>query len=204
MITLDIFDILIRDIKSESPLEIAGVFFGLISVLYERKGNVLLYPTGIISVLIYVFICYRSKLYADMGINAYYFVVSIYGWYYWLKRDSSGRQTPVSACSRREAVTYIITLIVSFIILYILLKFFTDSDVAVVDATTTAIFFTGMLLLARKKIENWYAWIAGNFISIPLYIYKGLLLTSLQFLVFLILSVSGYIIWKKLLEKETT
>ena len=191
------------DLANLSPLEIGGVFFGLVSVLFERKGNILLYPTGIVSVLIYVYLCFRSKLYADMAINIYYFVVSIYGWYYWMQRDASGKQTPVTRCSRKEIRLSFGLLVTSFIVLYLLLKYFTDSDVAVVDATTTAIFFTGMILLSRKKIENWYAWIIGNFISIPLYFYKGLVLTSFQFLVFLILSVSGYFVWKKLLEKET-
>ena len=91
---------------------------------------------------------------------------------------------------------------ISFIVLYLLLKYFTDSDVAVVDALTTAIFVSGMVLMARKKIENWIAWIIGDFIAIPLFFYKGLFLTSLQFLVFFVLAISGFYIWKKLLQQQ--
>ena len=200
----DILPVLLTDLQNLRPLEIAGVFFGLVSVLFERKGNVLLFPTGIVSVIIYVFLCFRSRLYADMAINIYYFVVSLYGWYYWIHKGSSGRPVPVTRCGNRELLNYLLILAGSFVVLFIVLKYFTDSDVPLVDATTTALFFVGMLLLARKKIENWIAWIFGNFISIPLYFYKGLVLTSIQFLVFFILSISGYLVWKKLLVQEET
>jgi nicotinamide mononucleotide transporter len=198
----DIVQVLIANLQNLKPLEIAGVFFGLISVLFERKGNILLFPTGIVSVIIYVFLCFRSKLYADMAINIYYFVVSLYGWHYWLHKSTSGKTVPVTQLSRKEWWNYLFVLIGSFIILFVLLKYFTDSDVPLADSTTTALFFTGMLLLARKKLENWYAWIIGNLISIPLYFYKGLVLTSFQFLIFFFLAISGYFIWKKLMGQE--
>ncbi len=199
----EIMQLLIRDARNLSPLEVGGVFFGLVSVLYERRGNVLLFPTGIISVLIYVYLCFHTKLYADMATNIYYFVVSIYGWYYWASRDKSGKQPPVSRLTQKEVYAYLVILVLSFIVLYLLLKYFTDSNVPVADATTTAISFVGMILLSRKKIENWYAWMAANFISIPLYFYKGLVLTSFQFLIFFIISISGFLVWRKLLEQQT-
>ena len=198
----DILQVLVTDLQNLKPLEIGGVFFGLVSVLFERKGNVLLFPTGIVSVLVYVFLCFRSRLYADMAINIYYFIVSIYGWYYWVHKGTSGKTVPVTQCDNRELMKYLLILVGSFVVLFVLLKYFTDSDVPMVDATTTALFLVGMLLLARKKIENWFAWIVGNFISIPLYFYKGLVLTSIQFLVFFIISISGYLVWKKLLVQE--
>ncbi len=197
-----IYTMLIHDIENLRPLEIAGVFFGLVSVLYERKGNVLLYPTGLINVVIYIYLCFIAKLYGDMAINIYYFIVSIYGWYFWLHKNKKGNYVAISFCTRKELVNFFILLIVSFIVLYILLRFFTDSNVPMIDSFTTSLFFTGMLLLARKKIENWYMWIIGDFISIPLYFYKGLALTSLQFLVFFILAISGYFVWKKLYNTQ--
>ncbi len=197
-----LYAMLVNDLENLRPLEIAGVFFGLVSVLYERKGNVLLYPTGIINVLIYVYLCFQSKLYGDMAINVYYFVVSIYGWYFWLHKDDKGKYVFISYCSRKELLNFLILLIVSFILLYILLRFFTDSNVPLIDSFTTALFFTGMLLLARKKIENWFMWIIGDFISIPLYFYKGLAFTSLQFVVFFILAISGYFVWNRMYKTQ--
>jgi nicotinamide mononucleotide transporter len=200
MILLNIFRQFLSDLSSVGPLEFAGVFFGLISVLYERKGNILVFPTGIVSVSIYVYLCFQTKLYADMAINGYYFLMSVYGWHYWLKKRPGGHALPVTSCNRTEYRNYLLIFIVSFLILYFLLENFTDSDVAVADSLTTAFFFTGMLLLARKKIENWLAWIAGNLISVPLYYYKGLVLTSFQFLVFTLIAISGYFAWKKMLQ----
>jgi nicotinamide mononucleotide transporter len=204
MVLLNLYDLLISNIRSESPVEIVAVFFGLVSVLYERKGNILVFPTGIVSVIIYVYLCYHAKLYADMLINGYYFIMSLYGWYFWLKKDKSNQYTPVTRCEKPELRKYILLFVFSFIVIYITLKFLTDSDVPVMDALTTAIFVCGMVLLARKKIENWIAWMAGNFLAIPLFFYKGLILTGIQFLVFFILSVSGYLMWKKLLQQQPT
>jgi nicotinamide mononucleotide transporter len=202
MILSNIYDLLIGNIRSESPVEFVAVFFGLVSVLYERKGNILVFPTGIISVLIYVYICFHAKLYADMMINGYYFIMSIYGWHYWLRRDKTNQNTPITWCDKSEIKKYFLIFTISFILLYIILKYFTDSDVPVMDSLTTSVFVSGMILLARKKIENWIAWIIGNFIAIPLFFYKGLVLTSLQFLVFFILAISGYYMWKKLLHQQ--
>lgn len=202
MILNTVFDILFSNIRSISPLEIAGVFFGLVSVLYERKGNILVFPTGMVSVLIYVYLCFRTRLYADVVVNLYYFVVSIYGWYFWSRRNQSGRYTLITRSSRKELLKYLLIVALSYVVIYVLLKYFTDSDVAIVDSLTTSLFFAGMLLMARKKIENWIAWMVGNFICIPLYFYKGLVLTSLQFLVFFILSVSGWYLWKRMLREQ--
>ena len=141
----DIVQVLITDLQNLRPLEICGVFFGLVSVLFERKGKVLLFPTGIISVLIYVFLCFRSKLYADMAINIYYFVVSVYGWYYWVHKGSTGKTVPVTQCEKRELLGYLGILIGSFVVLFILLNYFTDSDVPLADASTTALFFVGFV-----------------------------------------------------------
>ncbi len=198
----EISEVFMENLRSATLLEYLGVLFGLASVLYERKGNILVFPTGIVSVLIYIYICFNHKLYADMGINGYYFIMSVYGWYFWLKKDNAGHATPITTCSRNEIMKYFVLTFSAFILLYFVLEYLTDSDVAAADALNTSIFITGMILLARKKLENWIAWIAGNFVSIPLYFYKGLVLTSLQFLIFFILSISGYVMWKKLLKQQ--
>jgi nicotinamide mononucleotide transporter len=190
-------ELLIRNLQNTGVPEMVGVFFGLVSVLYARKGNVLVFPSGIISVLIYVYLCFQRRLYADMAINAYYFLMSVYGWYFWIRKTDKSEKQPITSCNRTEMINYLAVTILSFVIIYFILARFTDSDVPFIDSLTTAVFFTGMLLMARKKIENWLLWILGNTISIPLYFYKGLILTSLQFLVLLILAISGYLVWKK-------
>jgi nicotinamide mononucleotide transporter len=181
-------------------LEAVAVFFGLLSVWYARKENILVFPTGIISVLIYVYICFGAKLYADMGINAYYFAMSMYGWYTW-SQVSGEKALPISYNTPFETRMSITILVLSFTILWYALSKFTDSDVPVWDALTTSIFFVAMYLMARKKVENWIAWIVADIISIPLYFYKGLLLTSFQFIVFLVLAIMGFITWQQQIAK---
>ncbi|MEQ9285597.1 MAG: nicotinamide riboside transporter PnuC [Cyclobacteriaceae bacterium] len=181
-------------------LEAVAVLFGLLSVWYAKKENILVFPTGIVSVLIYVHICFGAKLYADMGINAYYFVMSVFGWYKWGKGDTKQTQLPVSANNPSENLVSLLILVVSYVVLNFVLIEYTDSDVPRWDAITTAFAFTAMWLMAKKKIENWLAWIITDLISIPLYFHKGYILTSFQFLVFLILAIAGYISWRKTLR----
>lgn len=185
-------------------LEAVAVVFGLASVWYARLENILVYPTGIVSVIIYVYICAGAKLYADMGINAYYFVMSIYGWIIWSKKVDPTHHIPVSRNSLSENISAMIILVASFLVLRYVLVNYTDSDVPIWDSVTTSIAFVGMWLMARKKLENWIAWIIADAISIPLYFYKGLLLTSFQYFVFLILATMGYIAWKKDVESRTS
>ncbi len=191
-----------QGIAEYSLLEVGGVFFGLISVIFAKKENILVFPSGIISVLIYIYLTFHARLYADMAINAYYFAMSIYGWYYWAKKENGNEETPVSTNTRKEWIVTLAILVFSFILLQQVLLHLTDSDVPTIDALTTAIFFVGMQLMAKKKIENWIAWIIGDFISIPLYFYKGLVLTSFQFLIFFILAIAGYLSWKKTLNQK--
>ena len=195
------FEILYNNILDSSYLEIIAVIFGLLSVWFAKKENILVFPIGIVSVLIYVYICFYAKLYADMGINFVYFVMSIYGWYMWSRKDEKKKVLPISFCSVKEHIINIVMFVFFFIVLSYVLKNYTDSNVPIWDSLTTAIFIVGMWLMALKKIENWIAWIIGDIISIPLYFYKGLVFTSLQFTIFLIIAVLGYIEWKKKFEE---
>ncbi len=196
MIELSIFQTLYHNILDSSWLEGVAVLFGLLSVWYAKKEKILVYPTGIINVLIYVYICYKVKLYADMGINAFYFVMSVYGWFKWSMKMEDKQVRPITYCKRKEWILSLSGTMVFFIILVYVLKNHTDSNVPIWDALTTAIFIIGMWLMAFKKVENWLFWIAGDLISIPLYASKGLVLTSLQFTVFLALAVAGYLEWR--------
>lgn len=199
---LSIIDLLKENIQNTTLLEVVAVAFGLMSVWFAKQEKILVYPTGIINVLIYVYICYFAKLYADMGINAFYFIMSVYGWYNWSKVYKNNTKTAISKNTLKQNIYYIIATIGFFFILFYILSNFTDSDVPVWDSITTAIFIIGMWLMALKKLENWIAWIIGNAISIPLYAYKGLVLTSFQYSVFLALAIAGYIAWIKTLKQN--
>ncbi len=198
---LNIFQTLYDNVLQSSWLEAVAVFFGLLSVWYAKKENILVYPTGIISVLIYVYICQGVKLYADMAINAFYFVMSVYGWYKWTRKDENQHVRPIAFATKVEWIISVAGSVLLFFLIAYFLRNFTDSNVPNWDALTTAIFIIGMWLMAWKKIENWLFWIAGDLISIPLYAYKGLVLTSFQYTVFLILAISGYLEWRRKLKE---
>ena len=180
-------------------IEYIAVIFGILSVWYAQKNKILVFPTGIISVLIYVYLTYENKLYADTGINIYYFIMSIYGWVLWKTKNKKIKKE-ISFNSKQENLISMSLCIFFFLIIqYALNK--TDSDVVFLDSITTALSLTGMLLLARRKLENWIYWIIADIIYIPLYMYKELYPTSLQFFIFLILAILGYKNWKKELKK---
>lgn len=197
------YDLLIQNILNTTYLEVIAVIFGLLSVWFAKKVNILVFPTGIISVVIYMYICFGAKLYADAGINFVYFVMSIYGWYKWTRTGTQKKERPISICTKKEHWINIFMFIFFFLILSYVLKNHTDSNVPIWDSLTTSIFIVGMWLMAIKKVENWIAWIIGDIISIPLYFYKGLVFTSFQFTVFLIIAILGYIEWKKQLKESS-
>ena len=190
-------DYLLADIMVET----LAVIFGLLSVWYARKEHILVYPTGIISTALYVYLLYKFGLFGDMTINAYYFSMSIYGWYRWTRPEGESKFLPISRASTKQHLIGLLVLMVSFGLLYYILNNFTSSTVPLVDSFTTAIFFVGMWFMANKKIENWWYWILGDLISVPLYYYKGLTLSSIQFLIFLLIAIAGLIHWERKLRE---
>jgi nicotinamide mononucleotide transporter len=197
----EFFDLFYQNLINTTWLEGIAVLFGLLSVWFAKKENILVYPTGIISVLIYVYICFFAGLYADMGINGFYFIMSVYGWYKWTHKDQGEQSLPITKNSVNQHVISVIATVVFFFILQFVLTKYTDSTVPNWDSATTAIFIVGMWLMALKKIENWIFWIIGDLISIPLYFHKGLMLTSFQFAVFLVIAILGYLEWRKKLNE---
>ena len=199
----DIFAQLYSNILDTSLLEVVAVVFGILSVWFARKENIWVYPTGIINVLIYVYLCFFAGLYADMGINAFYFVMSVYGWYNWSRKDAESHHVPISKLSLFQWIISILLIAVAFALIYYILLKYTDSTVPLFDSFTTSLFIAGMWLMAIKKIENWLLWILGDLLVIPLFAMKGLVFTSVQYVVFLILAIMGYIEWRKrLLTKQ--
>ncbi len=185
-------------------LEVIAVIFGFLSVWYSKQENILVYPTGIISTLIFVYLLWKWELLGDMMINAYYFSMSIYGWYIWTRKVDATHFTPVTKMTKKENIWSVFIFVATLLFVFWVYNYFDkwNSWTAYVDTITTAIFFVGMWLMARKKIENWIFWIIGDIISVPLYFYKGLTLTSFQYLLFTIIAVFGYFAWKKSLNKN--
>jgi nicotinamide mononucleotide transporter len=187
-------------------LELIGVFFGFLSVWFSKQDNILVYPTGIISTAIFVYILAVYGLLGDMMINAYYFAMSIYGWYIWTRKVDAIHYTPITKATKTENKQSIYIFIATLIFVFAVYEFFEkwNSWTAYVDTITTAIFFVGMWLMAKKKLENWIYWIIGDLISVPLYLYKGLVFTSFQYLLFTIIAIYGYRAWKKNLNIPET
>lgn len=185
-------------------LEIVAVIFGLVSVLFAKKNNVLVYPTGIISTLIFVYLLDKWGLVGDMLINAYYTTMSIYGWYIWTRKKEGQPEFPISTMTTKEYYQGFVIFIGTLLFVVVVYKYFDKftSWTAYVDTFTTGIFFVGMWLMAKRKIENWILWIVGDFISIPLYFYKGYTFTSLQYIIFTLIAIYAYIEWKTYLRKE--
>ena len=199
----DFQSLFINQLNKTSAIETSAVFFGLLSVWYAKKEKIWLYPTGIVSVIIYIDLTFQYKLYGDMGIQVYYLIMSIYGWYFWIKGKGTQVPVPISRNNKQENLIVFLLFLGSFLLIRFGLEL-TDSNVPVWDALTSALAIAGMWLMARKKIEHWIAWIIVDSISVPLYIYKGLPLTSFQFLIFTILALWGYLTWNiKLKLKES-
>ena len=198
-----IFDFLFEPYSEYSSLfiflETAAVILGFLSVWFSKQNNILVYPAGMISTSIYVYILFNFGLIGDMLINAYYFFISIYGWYFWSLSHEGVSLNKISHMNFNDYKTTLILFLSAIFFVFVVYDFFNmwDNIIAYIDTITTAIFFVGMWLMARRKIENWLFWIIGDIISIPVYFHKGLALTSLQYLVFTFIAIAGYIAWKK-------
>jgi len=186
-------------------LEITGAIFGLLSVWFAKKDNILVFPTGLVSTFIYAYLLWQWELLGDSMINVYYFVMSIYGWYHWTRKKGSQVEFPIAVMNKKEkgiAVVLFTSTIIFVVLVYFYINKFTNWY-SYIDTFLTAIFFVGMWLMAKRKIENWIFWIIGDIISIPLYFAKGFTFTSLQYLIFTIVAIYGYSEWKKLLNNST-
>ena len=185
-------------------LEMIAVVFGFLSVWYAKRENILVFPTGIITTGIFVYILWVFGLLGDMLINAYYFSMSIYGWYVWTRKIDATHFIPITRTNMNEKLWSVMLFLATILFVVAVYWFFDKFNTwtAYVDTITTAIFFVGMWLMARKKLENWTFWIIGDIISVPLYLFKGLIFTSFQYFLFTIIAILGYFAWKKNLNKS--
>ena len=175
------------------------------SVWYAKKNNVLVYPTGIIGVLLAAYVYYflsKLPLYVDAILNLYYFIMSVYGWYNWVQIKETGSLVyPISWCNKKELWLGIGFFLLSWVAIYYLLISITDSNTPILDSLVSSSAITAMWWMAKRRVENWLAWIFSNIVAIPLNFYKGFILFTLMYVLFLILAWMGYTEWKKVATK---
>ncbi|HBR52863.1 MAG TPA: nicotinamide mononucleotide transporter [Flavobacteriaceae bacterium] len=185
-------------------LEIVAIIFGFLSVWFSKENKIWVFPTGMISTAIFVYLLFKWTLLGDMMINGYYFIMSVYGWYVWTRKVDATHVTPISRMNAAEKKYGLLIFVATLLFVFVIYQAFDKWNhwTAYVDTVTTAIFFVGMWLMAKRKIENWIFWIVGDVISVPLYFYKGFTFTSFQYLVFTIIAIFGYLAWKKYLNNN--
>jgi nicotinamide mononucleotide transporter len=182
-------------------IEIFGAVTGLLYIFFSIRQNIWLWPLGIFTSATYIYVFFVTRFYADMSLQVYYLGVSIYGWYHWwrFKHDRGGSELPVSRLTLRTGVILAVLFLALYIVILHVLKNYTNSDVYIGDAFTTALSIVATWMLARKIIEHWILWVVVDTISCGLYIYKGMYPTVILFVVYTIMAVKGYQEWKKTL-----
>ena len=191
----------ITGIQQTSALEYIAVISGIVSVWFSKKENILVYPVGLVNTVIYVYLSFKYHLIGEAMVNFYYTVMSLYGWALWAKRNT--QQVPVlhiSFSDQKEIAQQLLFFGIFYIAIYIALHYlkqsFYEGAIPWADAFASATAFTGMWLMARKKVESWWWWMATNIASIPLYFVKGLVFTSVYYIVLLVLAVFGLLEWR--------
>ena len=204
---VELYDFFLKAYSTYSSLDIGlealAFIFGIISVIYAKKENILVYPTGIICTVITVYLLYKAQYFGDMMMNVYYSLMSIYGWWNWSRKTNNQYLVEITRFSKNDisltAFLFLLTIGITYLV-YI----YNLSELAIpnyIDIFTSGIFFTAMWLMANKKLESWIFWIIGDIITVPLYAYRGLGMLSLQYIIFTILAIQGYIEWKKHLSR---
>ena len=203
-----ISDFFLEAYKNASTISIileAIVFvFGIASVWYAKKENILVYPTGLVATIITVYLLYKAQYFGDMMMNFYYSVMSIYGWWNWSRKKNNKIVVPISRTTFKEKIIGFMLVILTMIVTYAVYRYFGNEIKTenYIDIFTSGIFFTAMWYMANKKLENWTLWIFADLITVPLYAYRGLGILSLQYIIFTILAIQGYFAWKKSLDKN--
>ena len=222
---MNLYDLFVKPYESytylQILLEVTGTVFGILSVYFSIKKNIWVYPTGIISTLIYVYILFNFGLLGDCLINVYYTAMSIYGWILWSKSSEDSIHVEVTWATKKEWLSAIVLFVISVLLVTVIYYYkpYIDNRFSLkgvnlglyhldwanwLDVLTTSIFLVGMWFMAKQRIENWIFWIIGDFICIPMLIYKELGITSVQYLVFTIMAILGYVNWKKSFKEKNT
>jgi nicotinamide mononucleotide transporter len=192
----------VTGMKQTTALEYIAVVTGIASVWFSRKENILVYPVGLVNTVIYVYLSFKYHLIGEASVNFYYTVMSIYGWILWARKDQQHHPVlHITFATRREWVQHLLFFSVLYGIIYFSLSYLKDvfysGAIPWADAFASATAFTGMWLMAKKKVESWIWWIGTNIASIPLYFVKGLVFTSMYYVVLLVLAFMGLAEWRR-------
>ena len=198
----EIYQQFITDINNTTWYEYVGVLMGIASVWFSRKENILVYPTGLINTIIYVYLSFKGGLLGEASVNIYYTVMSVYGWLLWAKKDQQQHHVlQITTATKKEWLQHICFFAGFYVAIYFALvylkKDFAPGAIPWADAFASATAFTGMWLMTKKKVESWYWWIATNIASIPLYFVKHYVFTSVYYVVLLIMAFAGLFEWVK-------
>ena len=196
-------------------LEIIATFFGIVSVFFSKNRNILVYPTGIISTFLYIYLFFSWGLYGETLINLYYTSMSIYGWILWNKNTENDKLHIITSWANKSTyLKSLILFVLTFLFILVLYHFrplidgvicFNQIDllswnytlIDFIDASLTGIFLIGMWMMAKQKIDSWYFWIVGDLVMVPLLLYKGYAISSFQYLFLTILAFQGLLEWKR-------
>ena len=185
-------------------LEFLAFWFGIISVVFAKKQNILVYPTGIICTIITMYLMYKVSLLGHILVNLLYTIISFFGWWNWSRRENNDLVVKVSKFTYNDLTKSLLIFFFIVFIAYFAHNFFAtnfEGQIKELDILTSGIFVTAMWLMANKKLENWILWIIGNVITIPLYLSSDKIILSIQYVIFTILAVQAYIEWNKSLSK---
>jgi len=185
-------------------LEFLAFWFGIISVVFAKKQNILVYPTGIICTIITMYLMYKVSLLGHILVNLLYTIISFFGWWNWSRRENNDLVVKVSKFTSNDLTKSLLIFFFIVFVAYFAHDFFAtnfEGQIKELDILTSGIFVTAMWLMANKKLENWILWIIGNVITIPLYLSSDKIILSIQYIIFTILAIQAYIEWKKSLSK---
>ena len=202
MATQQIWEQFIEGMKNTTWLEYIAVFTGIASVWFSRKENILVYPVGLINTIIYIYLSVKGDLYGEASVNFYYTVMSIIGWYMWLRKNEKKETLlHVTHSDRKMWIDQLLFFLFFYVTIYVALTFlkqsFAEGAIPWADAFASATAFTGMWLMTKKKVESWYWWIATDFASVPLYFVKGYVFTSVYYFILLVFAFWGLTEWQK-------
>lgn len=189
---------------SENYIELLGAILGIAYIFFSIRQSILTWPVGLLTSLLYVWVFFVSKLYADMGLQMYYVAISIYGWYEWLfgNQTNHAESIKVSRINFRMGVILSVISVLLFFVIWFILKNYTDSPVPMADSLATALSIVATWMLARKILEHWLIWIFVDAFSIGLFWYKDLMPTVVLFVVYTVMAYIGYREWRQEFEKQ--
>ncbi len=180
-----------------SPLELFAALLGAVSVWLSVRQNIWSWPTAIVNVVLYSIVFYEAKLYADMGLQVIYAILSIYGWYEWLYGGAGRTELHVTRTGARLAALLALIAAAGSAILGVFLHRATDAALPFMDSFLSSTSLVAQWMMTKKLLENWLVWIAVDVLYVGMFLFKGLYVTAGLYAVFLALAVRGYVDWRR-------